>query len=127
MTQEELFEHMREIWLSTTSSLLVTAFPLKSLVLYHLKNKKSITSWEAITKYHITRLSAVIYDLRHEGYDIQTTREHNEGSNYARYTLLRSKLWSEDELTGLSKSEFTKRFDVTNEEYEMLQKNFQEM
>lgn len=99
----------------------------KSLVLYHLKNQKSITSWEAITKYHITRLSAVIYDLRHEGYDIQTTREHNDGSNYARYTLLRSKLWSEDELTGLSKSEFTKRFDVTNEEYEMLQKNFQEM
>ena len=101
----------------------------KSMVLYHLKNQKSITSWEAITKYHITRLSAIIYDLRQEGYDIQSTRERNEetGTNYARYTLLRSKLWTEDELTGLSKSEFTKRFDVTNEEYEMLQKNFQEM
>ncbi len=65
----------------------------KSMVLYHLKNQPSLTSWEAIMKYHITRLSAVIYDLRHEGYEIQTIREHNEetGSNYARYTLIGDK------------------------------------
>lgn len=101
----------------------------KSIVLNHLKKGLSITSLEAFLHYTITRLSAIIYDLRQEGYDIQSTRERNEetGTNYARYTLLRSKLWTEDELTGLSKSEFTKRFDVTNEEYEMLQKNFQEM
>ena len=65
----------------------------KSMVLEHLKHDHSITSWGAIMKYHITRLSAVIYDLRHEGYDIQTTREYNEktGSNYGRYTLIGDK------------------------------------
>ena len=65
----------------------------KSLVLEHLKKGLSITSLEAFLHYTITRLSAVIYDLRQEGYDIQMTREHNEetGSNYGRYTLIKEK------------------------------------
>lgn len=37
----------------------------KSMVFWHLKNKKSITSWEAIKEYGATRLSAIIYTLRH--------------------------------------------------------------
>lgn len=39
----------------------------------HLKKKKSITSWEAIEKYGATRLSGIIYVLKHkEGWNIKT-------------------------------------------------------
>lgn len=34
------------------------------LVLEHLKEYGSITSWEAIEKYGATRLSAIIYNIR---------------------------------------------------------------
>jgi hypothetical protein len=34
------------------------------LVLKHLEKYGKITSWEAFTKYHCTRLSAVIFQLR---------------------------------------------------------------
>ena len=65
----------------------------KSVVLEHLKHNHSITSWGAIQEYHITRLSAVIYDLRHAGYDIKSVREYNPetGSPYARYFLIKEK------------------------------------
>lgn len=39
-------------------------------VLEHLKHKGCITSWEAIDLYGATRLSAIIYNLRHRGYSI---------------------------------------------------------
>ena len=39
-------------------------------VLEHLKKYGSITSWEAIELYSATRLSAIIYNLRHRGYSI---------------------------------------------------------
>lgn len=39
----------------------------------HLLIYGSITSWEAIERYGATRLSAIIYDLRKEGLDIETT------------------------------------------------------
>lgn len=41
------------------------------LVLKHLKKKSGITSWEAISNYGVTRLSARIYELRSMGFDIQ--------------------------------------------------------
>lgn len=41
------------------------------LILKHLQTKSGITSWEAISEYGITRLSARIYDLRNNGFDIQ--------------------------------------------------------
>lgn len=34
-------------------------------ILLHLEEKGSITSWEAIKEYGATRLSAIIYNLRH--------------------------------------------------------------
>lgn len=38
----------------------------KELIINHLKaNKKGITSMEAIEKYGATRLSGIIYDLKH--------------------------------------------------------------
>lgn len=39
----------------------------------HLKKHKPITSWEAIQNYGATRLSGIIYILKHkEGWDIKT-------------------------------------------------------
>lgn len=99
------------------------------IVLRHLKQHRHITSWEAITKYHITRLSAKIYNLRQLGYHINSVYEQNEetGANYVRYFLIREKNWSEDDLTEMSKERFTGLFDVSDEEYDMLEKQYQEM
>lgn len=57
----------------------------------HLQWYDTITSWEAIQKYHITRLSAIIYTLRHEeGMNITSTNKLAEnGKNYAEYKLIR--------------------------------------
>jgi hypothetical protein len=44
----------------------------KKLVETHLLKKKSITSWEAIELYGATRLSAIIFTLREEKWDIIT-------------------------------------------------------
>lgn len=52
----------------------------------HLEKHKSITSWEAITRYHITRLSAVIYTLIHQyGMNISGKFETKKGKTYKRY------------------------------------------
>ena len=63
-------------------------------VLKYLKtHKKGITQMDAYTKFPapITRLSAVIYDLRKMGYDIESISEVSKncyGTNpYVRYVL----------------------------------------
>ena len=62
------------------------------LVLKHLKEKGNITSLEAIQKYGATRLSAIIFNLKDKGYEINTLmidgkdRFGNE-SRYAKYVL----------------------------------------
>ncbi|MBO7735259.1 MAG: hypothetical protein J6S67_22025 [Methanobrevibacter sp.] len=62
----------------------------KDLVLSYLKEYHSITSWEAIKNFKATRLSAIIFDLRAEGYEINSVREENieTGTNYVRYFLI---------------------------------------
>lgn len=40
-------------------------------ILKHLKNNQGITSMEAFEKYGATRLSAIIYNLRDDGYVIK--------------------------------------------------------
>lgn len=51
----------------------------------HLQNNGSITSWEAITNYRATRLSAIIFNLR-DKYDIDTIMmETDEGIRYGKY------------------------------------------
>lgn len=42
------------------------------IVLKHLLRKGSITSWEAIEKYKITRTAARINELRNLGHDIKS-------------------------------------------------------
>ena len=59
----------------------------KEIVLNHFKKRKSITSWEAIQKYGITRLAAVICDLK-ATHNIIATIETAEGKRWAKYTYM---------------------------------------
>lgn len=60
-----------------------------NVVLKHLKDHGSITAFDAINEYSITRLAARIHDLRKKGHLIATGRMTNPvGHDYARYTLL---------------------------------------
>ena len=59
-------------------------------VLQHLQENGSITSWEAIVLFGATRLSAIIYLLRKEGYKIETTaltvkNRYGNMTNVAKY------------------------------------------
>lgn len=63
-------------------------------ILEHLKNYGTITSWQAIQEYGATRLSAIIFNLRKDGYDINTKTELTKDRNgnvcqYAKYILNR--------------------------------------
>ena len=63
----------------------------KEVILKYLQKHKSITSLQAFKKFNITRLSAVIYQLRDEGYDIETERKINKntGTSFGYYTLIK--------------------------------------
>lgn len=50
----------------------VSANSQSGIILKHLLEYGYITSWDAIERYHITRLSAVIKILRDAGFDIAT-------------------------------------------------------
>ena len=59
----------------------------------HLLEHKRITSWEAIQLYRATRLSAIIYNLRDRGMNIQTITkqgitEDGDKYPYAEYVLV---------------------------------------
>lgn len=64
----------------------------KNDVLKHLKRYKSITSMTAFEKYGATRLSAIIFNLRKEGWNIITEEieikdRHGNNCRYANYIL----------------------------------------
>ena len=61
-------------------------------VLKHLNDCGSITSLEAAREYGIMRLSARIYDLKSQGYDISSASEtsrnrYGKPVSYFRYSL----------------------------------------
>lgn len=61
-------------------------------VLNHLRQYKEISPMEAFEKFSITRLAAVIYDLRESGYNIKTVMvetktRYNRTCRYALYVL----------------------------------------
>lgn len=63
-----------------------------SVILNHLKTGAEIHPLEALSKYGVYRLGAVIYILKHEGYSILTRTETYEKSSgrkghYAVYRL----------------------------------------
>jgi len=55
----------------------------------HLHKTKSITSWEAIEKFRITRLSHYILLLRKEGYIIESKRMQGKENWYVKYKLIK--------------------------------------
>lgn len=74
-------------------------------ILWHLKTYGSITSYEAIKEYGATRLSAIIFNHRKEGYDIGSTpltkkTRFGRNTTIAKYTyvappskMIQSVLW----------------------------------
>lgn len=71
-------------------------------VLTHLEEKESITSWEAIKLYGATRLSAIIFNLRHK-YDLNIINERVEfvdrygtKSHYDNYILIKDREFCDD-------------------------------
>lgn len=61
-------------------------------VLEHMQKNGSITSMEAFELYGATRLSAIIFNLRKKGYDIETedarcTDRYGHVCNFAKYVL----------------------------------------
>ena len=63
----------------------------KETILRHLKRKKSISSFEALLVYGITRLASRIDELRQDGHDIETIMKKDEkGKRYARYRFSRT-------------------------------------
>ncbi len=61
-------------------------------VLQFMREHRGITSMEAFDRFGITRLSGRIFELRREGYDIETVNEESKNRygrpvRYARYIL----------------------------------------
>ena len=59
----------------------------KDMILIHLQMHKTITTWEAIDKFHATRLSAIIFNLRQEGHNISSTNMSGGGKKWVEYRL----------------------------------------
>lgn len=64
----------------------------KEIVLRHMKEMGSISSFEAFTEYGITRLAARIHDLREDGYNIKASvhdarNRYGKKVRFERYTL----------------------------------------
>tara|TARA_R100000963_G_C4567668_1_gene53855 strand:- start:37 stop:306 length:270 start_codon:yes stop_codon:yes gene_type:complete len=59
------------------------------LILADLIDGKSITPIDALEKYGCFRLAAVVYNLKEDGYDVNTDIVNNKlsGKKYARYSL----------------------------------------
>ena len=70
---------------------------MEQIILNHLKIHGSITSWEAISLYHCTRLGHYILMLRKAKYNIVNERIHfthsvtNRKSSCVRYILVEGK------------------------------------
>lgn len=61
-------------------------------VLKHLQDYGTITSWEGFSEYGITRLSAIIYLLRKNGYNVSSVyktakNRYGELTSFAVYKL----------------------------------------
>lgn len=60
----------------------------KEKVLNHLRKYGFITNFDALNNYRICRLSAIIKDLRNEGYKIATLLQNGKVNKYGIYVLL---------------------------------------
>lgn len=65
----------------------------KQRVINHLEKHGSITTWDAFIKYGITRISAIIFNLKKDGYKFQEewiTRnsKRNGKTQFKKYILV---------------------------------------
>lgn len=65
-------------------------FSQRDDIIRHLMTEGSITAWEAIKEYGSTRLSAIVYELRKQGWNIESemvTAKNRYGNpvTFARY------------------------------------------
>jgi len=59
------------------------------VVLNHLTNNRKLTSIEAIGLYGITRLAAVVHNIKKSGVDVDTTMKDGVNkTQYAEYSLV---------------------------------------
>ena len=56
-------------------------------ILIHLQTGKSISPVQALNLYSCFRLSARIYDLKKPGFDIDSRLVHENGVQYAEYSM----------------------------------------
>ena len=56
-----------------------------------------ITSWDMITRHHITRTAAHIATLRKVGYEILSVNETHDGVTYARYFVIDDDYGADDD------------------------------
>ena len=54
----------------------------------HLLKGKSITPLEALKKYGCFRLAAVVFNIRAEGYVVETELLHKKQKKWAKYSLI---------------------------------------
>ena len=59
----------------------------RQIILNHLRSGKKISTWEAIQRYHITRLSRYIEILRKEGFNIVDRWEQSPTSRFKVFWL----------------------------------------
>ncbi len=61
----------------------------KAKILAHLQSGQTLTQWECTHLYRHLRLGAVIFELREQGYDIETITCKNATDNgtHAKYVL----------------------------------------
>ena len=66
----------------------------KQKVKNYLESGRPLTSWEAIDKWHITRLAAIINVLKNEGMEIKSEMksDHRTKKPYAEYRCLNIKV-----------------------------------
>ncbi len=67
--------------------LLTDAKNKSQMVLAHLQHYGSITTWDAITQYKATRLSAIIFNLKEKGYNIESVKKDGDGCKFVEYIL----------------------------------------
>lgn len=63
----------------------------QDIVLMHLKDRKTITTWDAFRYYGITRLAEMIRRLKKDGHKIVTNMKIGNHTHYAEYKLERKK------------------------------------
>lgn len=59
----------------------------KAVLQYMREHSLGITTWDAINIFHATRLSAIIFNLKRDGYIIDAIPEGSDDAHWVRYVL----------------------------------------